>query len=94
MLCLASRADSQAISLSSAEQEWLTSSMTKIVLVCSDHKELLSLFDRLKQAGVAVHQVIDEGKTVFLSLTVTCIATCPIDSAIVDPITRNLKLLR
>ena len=94
MLWLAHAAVHQPMNLSDLDKEWLTQSMTKIVTVCADEKELTELYIQLGAANIAAYLVVDEGRTVFSEPTLTALATRPVESSAVDKITRKLKLLR
>jgi len=73
--------------------EWLKRGQKKVVLKVSDQKELLSLYERLKAMNIPVVLITDAGLTVLPPNTITCIGIGPIPSNIIDPITRELKLL-
>lgn len=94
MLWLAHEVSKQTLLLSDSDKEWLTGSMTKIVVVCANEQELLQLHEKLSAANIQNHLVLDEGRTVFTRPTLTALATRPVDSSIIDPITRKLNLLR
>ena len=88
------RADKINLTLTPEETEWLTGSMTKIVVGIESEDALKNLILRAELKDVQVHQIIDAGKTEFNGVpTLTCAAFGPDKSSAIDEITGHLKLL-
>jgi PTH2 family peptidyl-tRNA hydrolase len=82
-----------AIGLSPAEQEWITTGTTKITLQVENEAELMAIYQKATGAGLECNLVKDAGKTEFNGvITTTCLAIGPDYEALIDPITRDLKL--
>lgn len=77
------------------QHEWLFGgSFTKVVVYVESEQELLDLIEKGKEAGLAVHPIIDEGVTEFNNVhTLTCAAFGPAHSDALQNITGHLKLL-
>lgn len=71
---------------------WRESGMKKVALKCVDLKELYSIEQKAKQAGLITAIITDAGKTVVEPGTVTCFAIGPDDSEKIDEITGDLKM--
>jgi PTH2 family peptidyl-tRNA hydrolase len=72
---------------------WRTEGMAKIVLKVKDEKELLALFQKAKDQGLAASLITDAGKTVVAPGTRTCMAIGPDEEELIDRITGGLSLL-
>jgi PTH2 family peptidyl-tRNA hydrolase len=75
------------------EIEWMDNDFPKIVLQVNSEEELRAVELAAKTAGLTVETITDLGKTEFNGVpTLTSLAIGPHDSAMIDPITKNLKL--
>jgi PTH2 family peptidyl-tRNA hydrolase len=80
-------------SFSKEEFAWLEGSFTKVCLQVNSEEELLSVYDKAKNAGLTVHLITDAGATEFNGVpTKTCLAIGPHDAEKIDQITGDLKL--
>lgn len=73
--------------------EWMLTGYTKICLGVDNLKELEEIkqkVDELKLINSDI--IIDEGRTCFSEPTATCLGIGPVDSKLIDTITRKLKL--
>jgi PTH2 family peptidyl-tRNA hydrolase len=76
------------------EMIWMTQGMTKICVAVDSEAELLAIAAKAKEAGLRVHVITDAGRTEFNGMpTKTSVAIGPNDAAVVDAITRHLRLL-
>lgn len=74
--------------------QWMLTGKKKIVVGCTDEKELLSLYEQAQKAGLLCVLITDAGHTEFHGEpTNTCIAIGPAKEEEIDKITGNLKLL-
>lgn len=81
--------------LSQEEQAWFNGIFTKICCEVESEEELLDLYRKATEAGLTVVAIRDVGLTTFNNVeTLTCIAIGPHIPEKIDPLTRNLKLLR
>src|SRR5438552_2759843 len=63
---------------SDEENEWLSSSFTKVCVRVNSEEELLAVAEKAKAAGLTVHLVKDAGKTEFKNvITPTAVAIGP-----------------
>jgi len=74
-------------------KNWRESGMKKIALKVGDLKELYSIEQLAKNAGLVTAIITDAGKTVVEPGTVTCCAIGPDDENKIDAITSKLKML-
>lgn len=82
-----------SILLTKAEEEWVKGLFAKIVLQVENEKELVELYQRVKDAGLVVELITDAGLTEFHGVpTKTCLAIGPDYSNRIDAITGGLKL--
>jgi len=72
---------------------WLNSGQKKIVVKVKSLEELLSIYNKAKNAGLPCCLIKDAGLTVVPPGTITCIGIGPAPARLVDNITRGLKLL-
>ena len=72
---------------------WRTEGMAKIVLKVKDEKELVNLFQKAKDEGLAASLITDAGKTVVAPGTRTCMAIGPDGEEKIDKITGGVSLL-
>lgn len=71
---------------------WLDKIFTKIILGCSSEEELISIYDKAKNAGLNVVLITDSGKTEFNNKpTNTCIGIGPHFNDEINKITGHLK---
>jgi peptidyl-tRNA hydrolase, PTH2 family len=81
------------LALSPAERAWLESSFRKVVVKVSSEEELLAVYRKALEAGLAAHLVTDRGLTEFGGVpTRTCLAVGPDYDDLVDPVTGDLEL--
>lgn len=82
------------ISLTPAENEWLASSFTKVVVGVNSEDELRELIVKSQKSGITAHEIIDNGRTEFHGVpTLTCAAFGPSYPEALDALTGHLKLL-
>ena len=72
---------------------WENTGNKKIVLKVSDEKELLEVFEKLKQAKLKPVLIKDAGLTEVEPGTTTCLGVGPVEEKEVDKITGKLKML-
>lgn len=76
-------------------KEWLTGSFTKIVVYVKSEEKLMNLYNKVKDAGLRVSLIIDNGTTEFGGVkTKTCIAIGPHAAERIDPFTKKYPLLK
>jgi len=74
--------------------EWLTGIFTKICVSVNSEDELLDVYQQAKESGLICSLIQDVGLTEFGgNATYTAVAVGPAESAAVDKITGELKLL-
>ena len=74
--------------------EWFKTGQTKICLKANSEEQLISLYEKAKEANLACSLVIDEGRTEFKGVpTPTAVAIGPDEAEEVDKITGELELL-
>ncbi len=75
--------------------EWLNGSFTKIVVYVKSEEKLMNLYNKVKDAGLRVSLIIDNGTTEFGGVkTKTCIAIGPHAAERIDPFTKKYPLLK
>ena len=72
---------------------WRTGGMAKIILKVKDEKELVNLFQKAKDEGLAASLITDAGKTVVAPGTKTVVGIGPDEEEKIDKITGGLSLL-
>lgn len=88
------RDDELLFRMSADEVEWISGSFTKVVVGVDSEDALKELVDRARFAGIEAHEIVDSGKTEFHGVpTLTCAAFGPARSSVLDPFTKNLKLM-
>jgi peptidyl-tRNA hydrolase, PTH2 family len=81
------------LEFSDAERAWLTSSFRKVTVKVGSEPELLAVYARALEAGLAVHLITDRGLTEFGGVpTRTCLAIGPDYDDLIDPVTGDLEL--
>ena len=76
-------------------KEWLDGSFTKIVVYVKSEQKLMDLYHKVKEAGLRVSLIIDNGTTEFNGVkTKTCIAIGPHSAERIDPFTKKYPLLK
>lgn len=76
-------------------KEWLEGSFTKIVVYVKSETKLMDLYYKVKDAGLRVSLIIDNGTTEFNGVkTKTCIAIGPHAAERIDPFTKKYPLLK
>jgi PTH2 family peptidyl-tRNA hydrolase len=74
--------------------DWINGGFAKIAVSVDSEKELLSIYNQAKDAGLPVAIIRDSGRTEFHGVpTLTAVAIGPAWSDDIDPITKDLKLL-
>ena len=74
-------------------EKWLKMGQKKIVLKVPTLKELLEIFNKVKEMNLPVVLIEDAGLTVLPPGTITCIGIGPVPSQLIDKVTGHLKLL-
>ncbi len=74
-------------------RKWRVEGMAKIVLKVKDEKELVSYFQKAKDAGIVASLITDAGHTVVEPGTKTCAGLGPETEGILDSLTGDLPLL-
>lgn len=76
-------------------KEWLAGSFTKIVVYVKSEEKLMNLYNKVKEAGLRVSLIVDNGTTEFNGVrTKTCIAIGPHNAERIDPFTKRYPLLK
>lgn len=76
-------------------KEWLENSFTKIVVYVKSEEKLMNLYNKVKEAGLRVTLIEDNGTTEFGGVkTKTAIAIGPHASERLDPFTKKYPLLK
>lgn len=78
----------------SALENWVNGIFTKVCVSVDSEEELVSIYEKAKEAGLLCSMITDKGLTEFSGVpTKTCCAIGPDWSDDVDKITKHLKLL-
>ena len=77
----------------STVKEWADEGMAKIVLKVKDEKEMISLMQKAKDAGLKTAMITDAGRTVIAPGTRTCVGIGPDDEEKIDRITGHLRMV-
>ncbi len=72
---------------------WEDAGQKKVVVKVSGEKELMQLFEKIKEAKIPVALIKDAGRTQIEPGTVTCFSAGPWDGQELDRFTKELKLL-
>ncbi len=81
------------VTLSAAEEAWITARFTKVCVQVTSEEELRALDARARERGVLCRLIVDSGRTEFGGVpTATCLAVGPAPAAEVDAITGHLSL--
>lgn len=81
------------IELTTEEIHWLQNSFTKVCVYVNSEEELIDVFNKAKESGLTVHEVIDNGLTEFGGVkTRTCVAVGPHEESKFIGITDHLSL--
>jgi PTH2 family peptidyl-tRNA hydrolase len=81
------------LTLSAAEQFWITKGMAKVCLKVNSEEELLACHAKAQANGIESHLIRDSGKTEFNGVpTLTACAIGPNESDRIDEITGELTL--
>ncbi len=81
------------VRLSEAERSWLTSSFRKVTVKVGSEPELLAVYEKALEAGLAAHLITDRGLTEFGGVpTRTCLGIGPDYDDLIDPVTGHLEL--
>ena len=81
----------ESLLLSKAEKEWVHGTFFKVCVGVDSEKELLDIGYNAVAKGLSVKYIEETGG--FDKPTLTCLAIGPDYSSVIDPITKNLKLL-
>ena len=75
--------------------EWATNKFfTKICVRVENEEDLLDIYERAQSENIVSAIVLDSGRTMFKGVpTHTCCAIGPDLSSIIDPVTKDLRLL-
>ncbi len=73
-------------------EEWESSGTKKIVLKVADEKELMEIYNRLKENKMKPSLIKDAGHTEIPAGTTTCVGVGPVEENIVDKVTGKLKM--
>ncbi|MFH1224428.1 MAG: peptidyl-tRNA hydrolase Pth2 [Candidatus Diapherotrites archaeon] len=73
--------------------EWRSEGQKKVVLKVNSERELVELFQKVKNAGLKPALVQDAGHTQIAPGTKTCFGVGPAEDAELDKLTGHLKLL-
>jgi peptidyl-tRNA hydrolase len=76
-----------------AQLAWLQVGMPKIVVYATDTDTLVQLEARAHEQQIPACLVHDAGRTVLPSGTITCLGLGPAPADILDPLTRELRLV-
>lgn len=83
-----------SIPLSDDMNTWLEGNYTKICVSVDSEQELLQIYQKAKDANILCSLITDLGLTEFKGVpTKTVVAIGPAKSEVLDPITKELKLL-
>jgi peptidyl-tRNA hydrolase, PTH2 family len=81
------------VQFSSAERAWLEGSLRKVTVKVGSEAELLAVYEKALEAGLAAHLITDRGLTEFGGVpTRTCLAIGPDYDELIDPVTGDLEL--
>ena len=81
------------LEFSSAERAWLEGSLRKVTVKVGSEPELLAVYSKALEAGLAAHLITDRGLTEFGGVpTRTCLAVGPDYDDLIDPVTGDLEL--
>lgn len=80
-------------SISKEMDEWIMNKFTKICLSVDSEQELLNIYEEAKAIGLPCSLIQDAGLTEFKEPTYTTVAIGPAHEDLINPITKNLKLL-
>ena len=73
--------------------EWERKGAKKVVVKVSSLKELIEIFQRLKQLGFPCALIRDAGKTEVVPGTATAVGAGPVEEEKINKITSTLKML-
>lgn len=74
--------------------KWLDGSFTKIVVAVNSEKELLDLYNEIKDTDIPVGLIRDEGRTELGQPTYTCLGVGPWSPEKINKFTGNLPLYK
>ena len=77
---------------SSDIEEWESSGVKKVVLKAADEKELMEVYQKLKEAKFKPSLIKDAGHTEVDPGTITCVGVGPLPENAVDKVTGRLKM--
>ncbi len=86
--------DCDPIFASDVVAHWLNNAFAKIVVSVNSEEELLNVYNKAKDAGIACSLIQDAGRTEFKGVpTYTCVGIGPDEISKIDKITGDLPLL-
>ena len=81
------------LQLSAAEQAWFERSFRKVTVKVNSEAELLAVYEKALEAGLAAYLITDRGLTEFGGVpTRTCLGVGPDYDDLIDPVTGDLEL--
>ena len=81
------------LQLSTAEQAWFERSFRKVTVKVGSEEELMAVYEKARQAGLAAHLITDRGLTEFGGVpTRTSVGIGPDYDDLIDPVTGGLEL--
>ncbi len=81
------------IQFSAAERAWLEGSLRKVTVRVGSEAELMAVYEKALEAGLAAHLITDRGLTEFGGVpTRTCLGIGPDYDELIDPVTGDLEL--
>jgi peptidyl-tRNA hydrolase, PTH2 family len=81
------------LQLSAAEQAWFERSFRKVTVKVGSEAELMAVYEKALEAGLAAHLITDRGLTEFGGIpTRTCLGIGPDYDDLIDPVTGDLEL--
>src|SRR5271166_4097799 len=81
------------LQLSAAEQAWFERSFRKVTVKVGSEEELMAVYSKALEVGLAAHLITDRGLTEFGGVpTRTCLGIGPDYDDLIDPVTGDLEL--
>jgi len=74
-------------------KSWLDTDFRKIILYVKTEEKLLSVYNQIREHGFIASLIEDNALTIFNEPTITCFGVEPLESSIIDPLTKRLRLL-
>lgn len=87
------RFNEKVIPMTEDVEAWLKGSFAKVALAVNSEEELKECYEKVKEMGLPVAYIVDNGTTVFNGVpTPTCVGIGPAKSEILEPLFQHLKL--